>query len=308
MNNILDKLKMERNRSSTRANYYKIWSLFNRFLIQLDSIPRNWEHRVFLFLAHLVNHGRKSSTVKSYFSAIKSILWDGLYDLTVDSIQFRALVRACRQINDQIQPRFPIRLQLLNLILLELERMFEDQYYLKILYQTIIAIAYYGLFRIGEIIQGSHTILAKNVHLAQNKRKVMFILYTSKTHDTSSRPQKVKIAALNQNNLSCYCPFDLLTRYLTLRNNSYLTKDEHFFIFQGGIEITQLCLRNVLATALSNLGLNSSLYTFQALRAGRVTDLHKWGFTTEQIKIIGRWRSNTVYKIFKILAHYYSLV
>ena len=73
MFNILEQLKMQRNRSSTKANYVKIWRLFNNFVIKLDIMPKNWEDRVFLFVTHLALKGRKSSTIRSYVSAIKAI-------------------------------------------------------------------------------------------------------------------------------------------------------------------------------------------------------------------------------------------
>ena len=43
---IVDKLKCERNRSSTKANYYGIWKKFNEFFIRLDDKPSTWEERI----------------------------------------------------------------------------------------------------------------------------------------------------------------------------------------------------------------------------------------------------------------------
>ena len=197
MRRILDRLKSQRNRDSTRANYHTVWKLFNKFLLQLNLIPSNWEDRIYLFMAYLVNSGKKSTTVRSYFSAIKAVLWEDRYELQTDDIQLRVITKACRLSNDKLCTRFPIKIQLLHLILLELEREYHSQYFLKILFQALFSIAYYGLFRIGELVQGDHTVKACDVHVAQNKDKVLFLLHSSKTHDESSRPQKIKISALN---------------------------------------------------------------------------------------------------------------
>ena len=58
---IMNNLKARRFRKSTERNYYKIWKLFNKFFIRLDRKPKTWQQRA-------------SSTIKSYISAIKTIL------------------------------------------------------------------------------------------------------------------------------------------------------------------------------------------------------------------------------------------
>ena len=92
----------------------------------------------------------------------------------------------------------PIHCKLLELILFEVDRHFsgQGQLYVSILYKTIIIIGYYGLFRIGELVKGAHTIKAKNVHVAQNKEKILIVLYTSKTTGVNSHPQKIKITSV----------------------------------------------------------------------------------------------------------------
>ena len=58
------------------------------------------------------------------------------------------------------------------------------QLYLALLFVTMLCPAYYGLFLIGEIAwtQHGHAALAKNVQIASNKNKFLFILHSSKTH------------------------------------------------------------------------------------------------------------------------------
>ena len=47
---------------------------------------------------------------------------------------------------------------------------------------ALFATAYYGLFRVGEITDSQHAVKACDVHIGVNKRKLLFILRTSKTH------------------------------------------------------------------------------------------------------------------------------
>ena len=133
-------------------------------------MPQSWEQRTALFCAHLVDRGLKSTTLRSYVSAIKCILKDDKYKWVDGEVVLDSLIRACKLKNDIVTPRLPISKRLLELILFEIGRLFNQQPYLEILYKTVLAIGYYGLFRIGEMtVPGDHTIKASNVHVAKNK-------------------------------------------------------------------------------------------------------------------------------------------
>ena len=137
----------------------------------------------------------QSNTVKSYVSAIKkTLIMDG-YNWNDNLVLVRSLANACKIINDTVRTRLPIQCSLLEMILFEIQRYFSplNQYYLELLYKTIFALCYYGLMRVGEVTKSQHVLKAKDVHIAQNKDKILLILYSSKTHTKGSRPQKIKI-------------------------------------------------------------------------------------------------------------------
>ena len=297
---IWNKLKCNSNRESTRQNYLTIWSGFNKFVIKLDKKPALWEDRICLYCAFLVDSGVQSSTLKSYYSAIKAILREDGYTVNDDKVLLTSLARACRLINDKVRTRLPIRKQLLEMILFEIERKYsEKQPYLEILYKTILIIAYYGLFRIGELCTGNHQVKAIDCHVGQNKQKILFILYTSKTHGWESRPQKIKISALDNINTGFFCPFNLARKYFALRG-SYADENEPFFVFRDKKSISPSQIREVLYNALYALNLNPKLYGFHSLRVGRCTDLIFYGKNIQAVKTTGRWKSNAVYKYIRM--------
>ena len=80
----------------------------------------------------------------------------------------------------------------------------------------------------------------------------------------------------------------------------YVEDDEQFFIFSDGNPVQPCHLRNMLRLLLNRLGLNSTLYDVHSFRAGRTVDLYKLGYSIEKIKVMGRWRSNAVYKYLKL--------
>ena len=158
MESILEKLKCQCMRDSTARNYLGVWRQFNKFMTKLNSKPNSWEQQASLFGAYLVDNGVQSSTLKSYISAIKITLTLDGYHWTDEKVLLGTLMKACQIMNDQIQTRLPIHRNLLEILLFELERIYTDQPYLEILYKDLFILAYYGLFRVGELTQGPHTI------------------------------------------------------------------------------------------------------------------------------------------------------
>ena len=129
---------------------------------------------------------------------------------------------------------------LLNIILDKVDQVLRDQPYLIVLYKAILSTTYYGLFRIGEVVKTSsqHFIRVKDVHIGTNKKKLMFVLHTSKTHDQSSKPQIIKISSLNQQMHKKSgtkdrenCPYCLIKDYI-LECRKEKSETEAFFIFK----------------------------------------------------------------------------
>ena len=166
-------------------------------------------------------------------------------------VLLHTLTRACKVTNDTICARLPVQIGLLEIILFECECLFNNQWYCEILYKTIFILAYYGMFRIGELAFSEHSVKAKDVHVARNKNKILLLLYTSKTHDEGSYPQEIRITANNQskslinkskvamqNNSKTrnFCPFVITRRYMSLRGG-YDNDNEIFFIGSDGSPI-----------------------------------------------------------------------
>ena len=117
-----------------------------------------WKEKMMFFGTHLVDSGLQSSTIKSYFSAIKHVLKINGYDWDDKKVMLATLTRSCKLLNDPVKIRLPIKMGLLDAILFELERYFDTQPYLQLLYKTAFSLAYYGLMRVGELTTGTHPI------------------------------------------------------------------------------------------------------------------------------------------------------
>ena len=194
---IVNKLKFMKYRDSTRQNYYGIWKTFNKFFIRLDRKPIHWDHHLILFVAYLVNEKKKSTTVRSYISAIKAVLKDNGIVLHPDEYLLSSLTKACRLHNDKVHQRHPIGRAMLTVLLKQVDKHYgrKNQCYLQTLYKAILSTMYFGLFRIGELTKSPHVVKARDVQIGSNKKKILLILRSSKTHGPGSKPQQIKISS-----------------------------------------------------------------------------------------------------------------
>ena len=304
VSNVLERLKNKQTRDTTASNYLSIWRHLNKFIISLDT-RRNltWEDKTALFGAHLVDKGVQSSTLKSYFSAIKFILKQDGYEWNDNKMLLSSLVKSCKLENDRVKIRLPIQKGLLEMLLFEIERKFnvaDPQPYLECMYKALFSLSYYGMFRVGELTLGPHTAKACNVHVGNNKDKILVVLYTSKTHGVETGPQKIKISAVKTPKLShkFFCPIESVIRFMSIRG-CYTANSEQFFVFRDKSPVKPCHLRTIIRELLDRLGLDGLLYDVHSFRIGRTCDLEKLGYSVDQIKSLGRWKSNAVYRHLK---------
>ena len=257
-----------------------------------------------LFAGYLANEGKKSTTIKSYMSAIKAVLKDDGVDINEDRFMLAAITKCCSFHNDCITTRLPIQRGVLEILVNQLSSTYEKQPYLEALYKALFVTAYFELFRVGELTKGNHPVCAKDVHVGYNKKKLMFVLHTSKTHWHNNSPQIIKISSTSlrksrtDDQEKC-CPFLLLQRYLDFRKPAYHTLKEQFFIFRDRNPVTSQNFRSVLKTTLEQSGFNYQLYNCSSFRSGRAVDLVRKNVSVESVRKLGRWRSSAIYRYLK---------
>ena len=285
-----------------------IWRHFNRFLIKLDMrIATSWEEKVALFGAHLTENGLQSSTLKSYFSAIKYILKSDGYEWSDNKAVLNGLIKGCKMVNDQIKIRLPIRRKLLELMLFEVERLYDDQPYLEYMYKAAFVLAYFAMLRVGEIGLGDHTVLAPNVHVSMNndRSKILVVLYTSKTHGEDSDLQRITVSphdgpcSAKAHSAFFFCPVQIVNRYMAIKGG-FSNKEEKFITYHDHSPVQPEQLRKILRLLLDNLRLQSEYYDMHSFRSGKSVDMFHEGYSLSQIKMAGRWQSNVVYKYLKL--------
>ena len=86
-----------------------------------------------------------------------------------------------------------------------------------------------------------------------------------------------------------------MNQYMEIRG-TFDTNTEQFFVFRDGTPVSADNAKEVLKLCLSNIGLEPVHYGMHSFRVGRTTDLIKYNYTIEEVKRMGRWRSNVVYR------------
>ena len=133
--------------------------------------------------------------VHSYISAIKAVLLVNGIELDENSYLLSVLTHACKFTNDKVRLHMLIHKSILKILLNKLVVLYDQQPYLKSLYLAMFSTAYFGLFHVGEITKSDHVVKANDVFVAMNKKKIQFILCSSKTHGKYNLPQKIKISS-----------------------------------------------------------------------------------------------------------------
>lgn len=192
-----------------------------------------------LYVSFLADIGSASGTVASYMSAIRYVLRQDGIEINDKSCRLSAIIRACKLHNDIVTVRRPIRQGLLHLIIKKIDQRFlsKGQPYLATMYKAIFMAAYYGLFRISELV-GKHAVPARDVHISKNvvKNKVKMVLHLSKTHHKGKRPQIVDIVSDRNQEKTPFDPYILLATYSKLRPLR-CAQNEQYFVFTDGSKV-----------------------------------------------------------------------
>ena len=153
-------------------------------------------------------------------------------------------------------------------------------------------LAFFALFRIGEITQTSnanHTLLNSDVciyHKNGHTPELEVTLRHSK-HNTSATMLQV-----HPHKHRRLCPVTAIQLYCRVRPSV----NGQFFVNNKGHPVTDKHFRKVFKKCISKLNLNPSAYTPHSFRIGGATSAHLHNLSDSKIRHLGRWKSNAFLK------------
>ena len=76
----------------------------------------------------------------------------------------------------------------------------------------------------------------------------------------------------------------------------YHCVSKQFFVFSDHSPVSAGQARRILKLIIHRLNLKSGLYGMHSFHIGRTTDLIKYNYSIDEVKLMGRWKSNIVFK------------
>ena len=214
------------------------------------------------------------------------------YNNPAEAFVIKKLLRSTK-LTTHCDKREPITIPILTSLLEALPKVTRNSKLLR-LFRAIFLVAFYGLFRIGELTftkKGIHNLISKrNVKFCKNNQTQTCAIITLHSYK-HSLGQKAKIA-LKQQPISSLCPVRALKRYIQHDHNA----KDHLFVLPCGSPITSTFFRQVLRKCVHICGLDPSTYTAHSFRIGGATHAFSQGLSTAQIKHLGRWKSSAYLK------------
>ena len=285
---------------SSVPTYHRAWKLFCEFYYSLFpasnlTFPIS-SSLLALFIAYLHKFRYASSTVDTYVSALgyhQKLL--GFPD-TSKVFYIVQMLKGYRKNDIRSDSRLPITLPVLHRILDASPQMFSAPVVCR--FKAMCALAFHAFLRVGEftssgkkeanpplrfdqiqsILNSSNDVIGIQVTFAQFK------------HNYSGRPFSLQIYRK-----TAYCPVQLLLDYLVLRGN----QPGALFLGLDGQPISRSAFIEQLSLAFKFCGFDPCFYKGH-FRIGAATLAAQQGFSDAQIRLMGRWKSDSFKKYIRV--------
>ena len=255
------------------------------FLEHLENYSKNLysleEIDIVEYIAFLSLGGLAPSTIRGNISGVRHHLKIRLLKHFEKSFIIALTLKGVAQDNPTTPDiRLPVSINMLIRMCAALRHVL-DSPYMVLLYQTMFTVAFYGLFRPGELTLTEHAIQIENVSLQPCFAAIY--LKSSKCHNQVMPPQLVRIGAQPVP----VCPVFYLRTYIAVRP----PVKGALFISSVGKPVTYAEFSSTLAKACKFLDLPAGQIKPHSFRIGGATHLHLQGASAEVIQKAGRWSS-----------------
>ena len=276
--------------SSTKQVYKRAWALCNECMtllgfhkITLDSLPLK-AYTILLLLSFLHWKGLAPSTITTYLSAI-GYMHKALNVVNpTTNFLVQKVLSSINKIHGSSDSRLPITRFILHRVIDSVSIVVSNLYNSKLL-KSMFLIAFYGLFRVGEITvqkSGEISLYLDQIQIFKDR----FILTISKfKNNRMNRPFDIIIHKQGGE----YCPYISLIDYLSCRGFS----QGPVFRFIDGAPVSRSYFTTKLRNCISFCGLDPKRFKSHSFRIGSASHLTSLGKSDLQIKLLGRWNSDS---------------
>ena len=192
------------------------------------------------------------------------------------------------KMHDRVDSRLPITTIILEKLILSLDNVVDNPY-LRTLFKAMYTVSFFALMRVGEITSNADKSVALNLDQIQFRDNHVLINIRRFKHNAKRQP--FELVLIKQRNVTI-CPVQALRDYLTIRGYH----DGPLFCLPNLEPVSRDLFTKYLKLNLSFCGLNTDLYKSHSFRIGGATYYAELGLSDEQIRLIGRWKSNAFKK------------
>ena len=279
--------------SGLKASTLKTYASAQRSYLQfcesysLTPVPTS-DATLLLYVAFLFRRGLKGSSIKVYLAGVRNLHVVRSLPYPDYSPQLQLALRGAVKLSDPPERKLPITFSVLS-------RMFEylqgrhDELMLK----TVMAVAYFGCFRAGELCLQDSLKFDSSLHLTcgdvtfhVNDKFFTLLLKSSKT-DVAGKGVPVHVGCSGHE----ICAFCLLLEYSSCHID-FANKVLPLFMDVNGTVLRNSYFQATTKLLLAASGFDSSKYSGHSYRAGSATSAADSGFSEWELKMLGRWASD----------------
>ena len=248
--------------------------------------------QVAAYIAYLSLEGLAVSTISSRLSGIAFLHKINGWDDPTDNFLVKKLKEGCKRQDKVEDSRCPITRAILSRLVQVLGVICYNNYE-AVMFKAAFLLAFFGFLRVGEFAQTSHgegfrALAVSDIELRREPPEAMLVHIRFSKTDQVGRGEFICIP---KNAHSDLCPVLAMDQYLSIRPES---TDGPLFIHLQGKPLTAAQFSTLLKKTVRSIGLNPSNFSAHSFRIGAATTAAAEGIPFEQIKVMGRWRSQCV--------------
>ncbi|XP_073476856.1 uncharacterized protein [Aquarana catesbeiana] len=272
---------------ATWAAYNRVWQEWMSFgrALREELVGQGVRSLLLYYLARKFNEGASVSVISIQLAGLAFLFkLQGQPDFTKD-FWVRQALKGYRRAAVQRDSRRPVTFEILGGIVEQLRGVCSSDYEVS-LFKVAFVLAFFGAFRIGELVSPSKTVQGgvgcKEVTLEEDG--VSIFLRKSKT-DQEGRGRMVRVYSILG---SPQCPVGAVREFLKVRPDC----QGPLLIHANGDMLSRFQFIAVFRKCLLGLGLEEREFSSHSFRIGAATEAARLGMEVETIKRIGRWESN----------------
>lgn len=277
--------------TSTHSVYQRGISALQQFRCQWG-FPDLWpvpEGQIVAFISSMSLAGKSPATIGSYIAGIAfQHKIRGWQDPTKTFVA-QKLLEGCKRLNGRADTRLPVTLTILQDMLSALGRACRSNYEVA-LFEAAFTLAFFAFLRVGEFTTKSRNDKGERVLAVHD------IAFKDPGH--SAVQVRVRFSKTDQHGRAVVlvickapgvpiCPVAAIERYLAIRPVCV----GPFFIHMDKSPLTRFQFQSILTKSLLFSGHSVGKYSTHSFRIGAATTAAVCGFTPDEIKCFGRWRS-----------------